>query len=415
MKKTKLLKTLLIPTLGVSAIGVIAAVSTSCSPVVIVTGVSLNKESLTLGECDSDTLIANVHPENATDKSVTWSSSNSSVATVDNNGKVTAVSEGSAKITVKTNDGGYEDYCDVIVTEINFIKITANADSTLELINVGENNPNLQYSFDCSHWTTYSEKLKIPANEEMYLRGNNAAGWSFGIKNYSRFNITGNVSIYGNVMGLLDNGTRTISSIPNDYCFYDLFYDSTGITSVSKDFLPATTLTAYCYRYMFFNCYSLMNTPDLPAITLGECCYEGMFYECKSLTSAPALPATELAENCYDSMFKYCWSLKTVSALPATTLAIGCYSFMFYGCTSLTVAPDLPATTLAIRCYEEMFDNCNKLASVKIGYTKRVMDAPFFAFYNWMNNVAIAGYFYYNGSDTLANFGIPVTWRISPY
>ena len=71
MKKTKLLKTLLIPTLGVSAIGVIAAVSTSCSPVVIVTGVSLNKESLTLGECDSDTLIANVHPENATDKSVT--------------------------------------------------------------------------------------------------------------------------------------------------------------------------------------------------------------------------------------------------------------------------------------------------------------------------------------------------------
>ena len=52
----------------------------------------MNKESLALDIGDSDTLIATVHPENATDKSVNWTSSDSSVATVDNNGKVTAVS-----------------------------------------------------------------------------------------------------------------------------------------------------------------------------------------------------------------------------------------------------------------------------------------------------------------------------------
>ena len=68
-----MLKTLLIPTIGISAIGTIAAVSTSCScsPVVLVTGVLLDKESLVLGIGESNTLIATVLPENATDKSVT--------------------------------------------------------------------------------------------------------------------------------------------------------------------------------------------------------------------------------------------------------------------------------------------------------------------------------------------------------
>jgi hypothetical protein len=48
MKKAKLLKTLLIPTIGITAIGTIAAVSTSCSSAVHVTGVLLNKDSLSL-------------------------------------------------------------------------------------------------------------------------------------------------------------------------------------------------------------------------------------------------------------------------------------------------------------------------------------------------------------------------------
>ena len=77
----------------------------------------MDKESLSLERGGSDTLIATVHPENATDKSVTWSSSDSSVATVDNNGKVTAVSEGQATITVTTNDGGFTDTCQVTVNQ----------------------------------------------------------------------------------------------------------------------------------------------------------------------------------------------------------------------------------------------------------------------------------------------------------
>lgn len=82
---------------------------------VSVTGVSLNKNSTSIEEGSTEQLTETVTPSNATDKSVTWSTSNSSVATV-SNGLVTAVSTGSARITVTTTDGGYTAYCDVTVT-----------------------------------------------------------------------------------------------------------------------------------------------------------------------------------------------------------------------------------------------------------------------------------------------------------
>lgn len=68
------------------------------------TSVSLNKTSLTLDVGKSYTLTKTVSPSNAV-TSYTWSSSNTSVATVDGNGKVTAKSSGTATITVKTSNG----------------------------------------------------------------------------------------------------------------------------------------------------------------------------------------------------------------------------------------------------------------------------------------------------------------------
>ena len=67
---------------------------------IAVTSVALNKESteLTLGSTES--LTASVSPENATDKTVTWTSSNTDVATV-NNGLVSAITAGEAVITAK--------------------------------------------------------------------------------------------------------------------------------------------------------------------------------------------------------------------------------------------------------------------------------------------------------------------------
>ncbi|WP_343286679.1 glycoside hydrolase family 97 catalytic domain-containing protein [Flavonifractor sp. An91] len=81
-----------------------------------VEGVTLNKSALILEQGDNEVLVATVLPENAVDKTVTWSSDNDSIATVDQFGNVVAVGEGTAVITVTTTNGGYTASCVVTVT-----------------------------------------------------------------------------------------------------------------------------------------------------------------------------------------------------------------------------------------------------------------------------------------------------------
>lgn len=70
-----------------------------------VTSISLNKPSILLNEGKEETLTATVSPDNAADKTLIWSSSNESVATVDQGGKVTAKSIGNTTIKATANDG----------------------------------------------------------------------------------------------------------------------------------------------------------------------------------------------------------------------------------------------------------------------------------------------------------------------
>jgi uncharacterized protein YjdB len=84
---------------------------------VAVTGVTLDVTELALEVPATDTLTATVAPEDATDKSVTWTSDNDAVATVAD-GVVTAVAEGTATITVTTVDGEFTATCVVTVTEV---------------------------------------------------------------------------------------------------------------------------------------------------------------------------------------------------------------------------------------------------------------------------------------------------------
>ncbi|MBK1809106.1 cadherin-like beta sandwich domain-containing protein [Clostridium sp. YIM B02505] len=81
------------------------------------TKVQLNSTSMQLRKKDTFTLIATVTPVEAVNKTVTWSSSNPSVATVDQNGKVTALSKGDTTITVTTVDGLYTATCEVKVSQ----------------------------------------------------------------------------------------------------------------------------------------------------------------------------------------------------------------------------------------------------------------------------------------------------------
>lgn len=91
-------------------------VTAAGTPAVAVSGVTLDKTTLILTVGRTETLVATVAPDDATDKSVTWASDDETIATVDNTGKVTALAAGTAIITVTTVDGGKTATCDVTVT-----------------------------------------------------------------------------------------------------------------------------------------------------------------------------------------------------------------------------------------------------------------------------------------------------------
>lgn len=113
---------------------------------VSVTSVSLNKSILDIKVGETATLTATINPTNATNKNVTWESDNTQIATVDTAGKVTAIKEGTAKITVKTKDGNHTATCIVTVskndgivwTDPSNIKFTVTEDFYLKVTGLKE-------------------------------------------------------------------------------------------------------------------------------------------------------------------------------------------------------------------------------------------------------------------------------------
>lgn len=97
----------------------IAVEGSGTKKAVAVTRVSLDKTELTLMVGDEQTLKATVYPTNATNKSVRWKSSDSTVAKVNASGVVTALKPGPATITVTTEDGAYTASCLVTVKQFD--------------------------------------------------------------------------------------------------------------------------------------------------------------------------------------------------------------------------------------------------------------------------------------------------------
>lgn len=99
---------------------------------VSVNGVSLYPSTLSLSIGDTSILVESISPANATNKNVSWKSSDSNIATVSNNGLVTAIKKGNATITVTTEDGGFTATCEVEVKNISVTGISLST-STLSI------------------------------------------------------------------------------------------------------------------------------------------------------------------------------------------------------------------------------------------------------------------------------------------
>ena len=342
---------------------------TVAKKIIPVTSVELNLTTLELIEEESETLVATVKPDDATDKTVTWSTSDASIAMVDN-GVVAAIKVGSATITARAGDK--EATCAVTVKSkvtTDPFTITSAGSTTVSITKQGyPYDIILEYRKGEGDWSEYiigSPISLVDGELVQFIAGEGGnANFSKGSDyhtDYYKFVVSGSgkVKVSGNIMSLLDKtGKRT--TMP-EYGFFMLFYGCTNLTDASQLKLPSTTLANSCYSWMFGGCDKLQKTPELPATTLAKYCYSSMFDCCRCLEIAPELPATILADGCYSSMFSYCDCLQTAPELPATTLAKYCYENMFYCCSSLQTPPELPATTLADGCYDEMFRYCSSL------------------------------------------------------
>ena len=364
----------------------------------------VNPESVTLKVGEEKALKVTT----ISDQPVSYTSSNKDVATVDEKGVITAVSEGDAIITVSvastaTYAAGMKQVqvkvvpaIDPILTTPLTIEAKAEDGATVKLKKSDSYElETIKYkkSTDTS-WKDYEftgengAEISLNQGESVSFWSNNAAlgqesgGWTY----YSYFVISDECYVYGNVMSMIDDQEGATAENPKfstdeeigaSYAFYNLFRFCTKILNhESKELvLPATKLASHCYQGMFYNCEKLTKAPELKAETLEDYCYRSMFYYCKSLTKAPELKAETLARYCYGSMFFGCSSLTKAPDLKAKTLKDNCYDSMFSGCSSLTEAPEIAAETVAPYCCLNMFSSCTSLTEGPVLKAKKLEEA----------------------------------------
>lgn len=160
--------------LVIALVLVVSLAAVACKPdpeAVAVTGVTLDKEVLSLVVETESTLVATVAPEDAADKTVTWSIADTAIATVDATGKVTAVAVGETELTVTTTDGSFTASCDIIVTAAPVLATgLALNKATMEISTDGKYllrpvfTPRETTNSDIASWTSSDEAVATVTN-----------------------------------------------------------------------------------------------------------------------------------------------------------------------------------------------------------------------------------------------------------
>lgn len=143
-----------------------------------VTSISLKRNTLTLVEGDKETLTVTISPSDATDKTITWSSSDEKVAKVSSKGVVTAVSKGAATI-IATSSNGKKANCEVTVTKK---EVTKSSDYTLKSLKVTNGKLDKEFDPEVYEYTVTVDKTTKELsfdfeynykNDKYYISNNN--------------------------------------------------------------------------------------------------------------------------------------------------------------------------------------------------------------------------------------------------
>ena len=263
------------------------------------------------------------------DYEFTYTSSNPAVATVDQNGKVTAMSEGTAIITVsmpETLKGWYaaasRQYKVIVknpsaeqlanVDKATPLTLVAQADGKITVTFNYTVNGGAEQSIAKDTKGAFDIELKKGDVVQLYsintsLGGSAVAGARGGTRavddgaKYINIRPSMKTEIFGNVMSLLKgkDNLESATTIEANNAFYGLFAGADKLVNNDERLLvlPATTLTEGCYQDMFNGCKGIEKAPELPAPKLEKNCYQEMFYDCAKLNHVKCLATDIKAEN----------------------------------------------------------------------------------------------------------------------
>ena len=301
------------------------------------TSLDVDTSTLTLSVGESAVRMAFSKAEDA---AITYTSSKPAVATVDQFGKVTAMSEGSATITIEMAETKKSWYAaktityEVVVKNVSAAAM-ANVDKATPLTLVAQADGKITVTFNNGitlandiHYTinngaeqtiakntTGSFDIEVKKGDVVQLYSLNTSlggGAVAGARGTTRAVDSGakyinirpsmKTEIYGNVMSLLKgkDNLESATTIEANNAFYGLFAGADKLVNNDERLLvlPATTLTEGCYQDMFNGCKGIEKAPELPAPKLEKNCYQEMFYDCAKLNHVKCLATDIKAENC---------------------------------------------------------------------------------------------------------------------
>jgi uncharacterized protein YjdB len=293
--------------------------------VVDVTGVSISEGDQTLEEGETVQLNAVVEPENATNKGVTWSTSDEAVVTVSETGLVTAVSEGEATITVTTEDGSFTDSITVTVEKPSAVPVTG--------VSISEGDQTLEEG----------ETVQLNAVVEPENATNKGVTWSTSDEAVVTVSETGLVTA-------VSEGEATITVTTEDGSFTDSITVTVVPTALEPDVFEVVDgiLTGYTGSGG-----DLIIPDDLNITSIGD----EAFAELDTLTSV-IIP--EGVTSIGTKAFYKCTNLTAVT-IPNSVNQIG--NRAFTGCSSLT-SVTIPEGVTVIEEYT--FNNCSSVSAVTL-------------------------------------------------
>ena len=301
------------------------------------TSLDVDTSTLTLSVGETAVRMATSKAEDAT---ITYTSSNPAVATVDQFGKVTALTEGETTITITMDETKKSWYAaktityEVVVKNVS-AQAVANVDKATPLTLVAQADGKITVTFNNGitlandiHYTindgaeqtiakntTGSFDIEVKKGDVVQLYSLNtslgggavagARGTTRAVDDGAKYiNIRPSMKteIYGNVMSLLKgkDNLESATALEAKNAFYGLFAGADKLVNNTERLLvlPATTLTESCYQDMFNGCKGIEKAPELPAPKLEKNCYREMFYDCAKLNHVKCLATDIKAENC---------------------------------------------------------------------------------------------------------------------